>query len=191
MKNVTVITQSTNIQLFNTNRPKNSSLLAQITSLTNTTILDTESIVNLDVKGDVDEEVNDPKFLLALFATESKVTNQRKSAKYQSNKSDLQKHANLPDEFFDYIYCALYRRLFSLAWYNDMTYAINKITGFGIDLPTSCCNRFNYKNTEPEFLQRELFINIAPTKYSKSDREWITYQTATLKTWKKETSKYL
>lgn len=153
--------------------------------------MDTESIVNLDVKGDVDEEVNDPKFLLVLFATESEVTNQSKSAKYQSNKSDLQKRANLPDEFFDYIHCALYRRLFSLAWYNDMTYTINKVTGFGKDLPTPCCNGFNHKNTEPEFLQRELFINIAPTKYSKSDWEWIAYQTATLKTWKKETSKYL
>lgn len=72
-----------------------------------------------------------------------------------------------------------------------MIYVINEATGFGKDLPTSCCNSSSCKSTELEFLQKKFFIKIPSTKYSKTDWEWIVYQTAALKIEKKETSEYL
>lgn len=168
-KNAT--TSSTNPQLSNTNRPKHSSPLAQITVPAETTISDTESILESDAEGDEEGEVNDSELLSALLATESEVTNQNKAAKKQNNQSELQKRANLPDEFFDYIHRAPCRRLFSLAWYDDMTYAINEATGLRKDLPTACCNGPSCKSTDPEFLQREPFIETPPIKYSETDRK--------------------
>lgn len=72
-----------------------------------------------------------------------------------------------------------------------MIYAINKATRLGKDLPTPCCNGLSYKSTEPKFLQKEPFIDISLTKYLEIHQEWIAYQTAALKNWKKETSKRL
>lgn len=68
-----------------------------------------------------------------------------------------------------------------------MTYAINKATKLGKNLPTPCCNGPSCKSTKPEFLQRELFIEIFPTKYLETNWEWIAYQTTALKNWRKET----
>lgn len=154
-------------------------------------MLDTKSIIDQDVEEDVNQEVNDSKLLLALFATENEVINQSKSAKYPNNKSDFQKRANLPNEFFNYIYYASYRHLFFLACYDDMTYVINKTTRLGKDLPTLYCNGPNYKSTELKFLQKKPFIEITSTKYFKFNWKWIVYETATLKTWRKKTSKRL
>lgn len=67
-----------------------------------------------------------------------------------------------------------------------MTYTINETIKLGKDLPIPYCNGPSCKSIKPEILQKELFIDIFSTKYSETDQEWITYETATLKDWKKE-----
>lgn len=111
---------------------------------------------------------------------EGEPENQKKS-KQQSNKTDLQKQANLQNEIFDYIHNALYRRLFLLVWYDDMT---NKVDDNSLSktLPTLYCNRSSCQSAKPDILQREPFIDNIPIKYTEIDQEWIAYQTATLKT---------
>ena len=92
---------------------------------------------------------------------------------------------------FNYIHNTPCRRLFSLAWYDDITYKVDKATGLSKALPQSCCNGSSCQSAEPEVLQKNPFINIIPTKHTETDREQIFYHTAALKTWKKETSKHL
>lgn len=103
-KNATI--SSTNPQLFNTNRPKYSSFFAQITILAKTIFSDTKSILESDAKAkdNKEGEINDSELLSALFAIESKITSQTKASKKQKNQSKLQKRANLPYDFFEYIY---------------------------------------------------------------------------------------
>lgn len=151
-KNTTI--SSTNSQRFNTNKPKHSSSLAQITVPAEITFSDIKSILefNVEFEGNKEGEINDSEFLSILLATKSKITNQKKIIKKQKNQSKLQKGTNLPDKFFDHIYCTPYRRLFSLARYNDMTYAINETIGLGKNILTLCYNSPSYKSIEPEFL---------------------------------------
>lgn len=83
------------------------------------------------------------------------------------------------------------RRLFSLAWYDDLTYADEVTSDESIlkkPLPKACCNGPSCNNPEPEYLRREPFIQYITTKYSKSDREWMACQTIKLKEWRKETA---
>lgn len=183
-----IVDPSTNIQLSNTNRPKRSSPLVQITLPD--TVSDTESIAdsNAGVEVDAEGEINDSNLLSALLAIEGETEKKKKSAKQQANKTDIQKRANLSDEIFNYIHNAPCRRLFSLAWYDDMTYAADETTGLAKALPIPCCNGPSCNSAEPEFLQREPFINTLPTKYTEADQEWIAYRTAALKNWRKETS---
>lgn len=170
IKNTTTSTTlTTKSQLFNTNRPKYSSPFAQTTIAAETAISDTESIIDSDVKSNKEGEANDSELLFALLAIENEVTNQKKAAKKQKNQSELQKCANLLDEFFDYIYRIPCQCLISFSWYNNIIYTINKATGLGKDLLTLCCNGLSCKSTEPEFLQREPFIKILSTKYSETD----------------------
>lgn len=169
IKNAT--TSNTNFQLFNINRPKHSSFFAQITILAETIFSNTEFILEFDTEAEDNKKgkINDSKLLFALLATKSEITNQIKAAKKQKNQSELQKRANLPDKFFDYIYYVFCQRFFSLAWYNDITYAINKATKLRKNLPTLCCNGPSCKSTEPKFLQREPFIEIFLIKYLEID----------------------
>lgn len=81
MKNTTVITLNTNIQLFDINRSKNSSFLTLIILLANTIVSDTESTIDSNIEGDFDKTVNNSELLSALLATESKVINYSKFAK--------------------------------------------------------------------------------------------------------------
>lgn len=81
---------------------------------------DIESNIGSDI--DFDQEgfdQEDSDLLTALLGTE---TEEKKTSKRVS-KSDAAKRASLPDEIFDYIHTAKCRRLFSLAWYDDFTYA--------------------------------------------------------------------
>lgn len=52
-----------------------------------------------------------------------------------------------------------------------MTYTINETNRLFEDLQIPYCNRFNCKNTKLEFLQKDLFIEIAPIKDLESDWE--------------------
>lgn len=62
----------------------------------------------------------DSDLLSALLGTEAE---EKKSGRRVS-KSDAAKRAQLPDELSDYIHAVKYRRLYSLACYDDTTYVI-------------------------------------------------------------------
>lgn len=55
-------------------------------------------------------------------------------------------------------------------------------------LPTHCCNGPSCMSLEPDYLQRDAFIDNSPAKYAEGDREWIACRTTELKKWRKEAS---
>lgn len=75
MKNTTITTLSTNIQICNTNKTQTNSLLTQITLFVDTIVSDTDSIIDLDIEGDINKKVNNFELLLAFFAIKSEVIN--------------------------------------------------------------------------------------------------------------------
>lgn len=123
-----------------------------------------------------------------MVATEAEEDSNAKRARKQASKTDAQKRAKLPDELFDYIHAAKCRRLFSLAWYKDLTYAPNA-DRISKALPKLCCNGPSCNSKEPDFLERPPFIDTTPAKFNETAREWIAYRTAELKKWRKATSK--
>lgn len=132
-------------------------------------------------------DIEDANLFGELIITDADKSQQKRKKQRQSSKTDAPKRARLPDELFDYIHVAGCRRLFSLAWYGDTTYA-------NIDqnpLPSSCCNGSTCKSQEPDYFQREAFIDDTPTKYTENDREWIACRTAALKKWRQNTSIWL
>ncbi|MCJ1468820.1 hypothetical protein MMC07_007450 [Pseudocyphellaria aurata] len=61
----------------------------------------------------------------------------------------------MSDEIFDYIYVALCRRLFSLAWYDDFTYATASSAATAAPakaLPDACYNGLSCQSPEPNYL---------------------------------------
>ncbi len=118
------------------------------------------------------DKFNDPatNIFLDLLATEVEEDLKAKRAKKQASKTDAEKRAKLPDKLFDYIYAAQCRRLFSFAWYNDLTYAPN-VDGVSKALSKLCCNGPNCNLKEPNFLERSPFIDIAQVKLNKAARE--------------------
>ena len=179
--------KTTNSQLSNLNRPKSmakqSPLGHQVESAEDQSDLESAASSDLD-------EFDDPATtaFLDLLATEVEEDSRVKKSKKRASKSDAEKRAKLPDEIFDYIHAAKCRRLFSLAWYDDLTYAPNA-EGLSKALPTLCCNSFSCSSEEPPFLKRLLFIDTTAVKYTEADREWIAYRTAELKKWRKAKSK--
>lgn len=154
-------------------------------------ISDTESIADSEAEGEELDEgsIKDSDLLSSLLATEAETKQNTCLAKKKANKTDLQKRASLLDEIFDYIHVAQCRRLFSFAWYDDMTYAANEDLETPIKaLPVTSCNSPGYQSNEPKLLKRKLFIETLPIKFSKFDREWFTFCTLALKKWRRKTS---
>lgn len=169
--------------LSNLNRPK--SLLQPSPLSQNTTAaeedLDIESIAGSDEEFDDDEDL-----LEALLNIEADEQQKRTKEVKRNNKSDADKRAKLPDEIFDYIHTVKCRRLFSLAWYGDVTYALEE--GIAKPLPELCCNGPGCKSTMPEIFNREPFVDTTPIKVTESDREWMAFCTSELRKWRKNTS---
>lgn len=93
-------------------------------------------------------DMEDADLFGKLIITDADENQQKRKKQRQSSKTDAQKRARLPNEIFDYIHVAGCRRLFSLAWYGDTTYA-------NIDrnpLPSSCCNGSTCKSQELDYL---------------------------------------
>ena len=150
----------------NLNRPKiQTSPLSQI--VTADEVSDTESITGFEQEFDQPDTEN-----LLLLATEGEDEMVKKKNEKKANKSDAEKRANLSNEIFDYIHVAPCRRLFLLAWYDDMTYAKNA-DGSMLSLPTFCCNGHGCNSTTPDFLSREDFIDVSPVTYTEVDQEWV------------------
>ena len=130
-------------------------------------VSDTESIAGSEQEFDEPDTEN-----LLLLATEREDKMVKKNNEKKANKSDAKKRANLSNEIFNYIHVTPYRRLFSLAWYDDMTYTKNADRSM-LALPTLYCNEHGCNSTTPDFLSREAFIDASPVIYRKVDREWV------------------
>lgn len=116
----------------------------------------------------------DDAIIMELLDTEADNESHGKKSKKQINKSNAPKRASLPDEIFDYIHTAKCRRPFSLAWYDDTTYASNAETSATLKaLPVPCCNGPDFLSPMPEMLLREEFINVSSSTLTESQREWI------------------
>ncbi|MCJ1471089.1 hypothetical protein MMC07_009737, partial [Pseudocyphellaria aurata] len=134
---------------------------------------------------DFDEEYNvrDEDFVSNVFSTTEA---DKKHAEHKNwnkkSSTDATKRAKMPDEIFDYIHVARCQRLFPLAWYNDLTYAVDAaVPEAAKALPDACCNGLSCQSPKPACLQREPFIKkLTKPRLSESDREWIAYRTAEL-----------
>lgn len=62
--------------------------------------------------------------------------------------------AKLPNKIFDCIYIAWCQKLFSLTWYNDLTYAQSENISSTKELPVPYCNRSSYNSIELNYIQR-------------------------------------
>ena len=149
------------------------------------TISDTESIAESEAESD-DGHVDETDLLSALLATEREAEKKKQSANKRTSKSDAARRASLPNEIFDYIHVAPCRRLFSLAWYDDMTYAVNEESSSGKALPVLCCNGSGCQSPEPAFIKQKLHFDTYFTKHNEYEREWIAYRSLALKQWRKK-----
>lgn len=75
-----------------------------------------------------------------------------------------------------------------MAWYDDLTYAQSEDGSSPKALPTSCCNGPSCNSVEPDYIQREPFIDTTTAKVTEVDREWVACRTLALKQWRTETS---
>lgn len=167
-------TVSSSSQSSNANRPNDhdQSPLSQTVTAESLPDIpsDTESAAdseNEEFGTNASEDHNLVASLLGIGGEESK----RQSRKRSSNKTDAEKRRNLPDEIFEYIHVARCRRLFSLVWYDDMTYARTDDAGVTTPLPTLCCNGPDCLFVESDYLRREPFIDLTPANYTEIDRE--------------------
>lgn len=175
---------SSNAELSNTNRPKAikpSPLSQQI---------DPNEISDVESNAGSEPEFEDSATnqLFTLLSTEAEEETKSKKEKKKSSKTDAEKRDHLPDEIFDYIHAAKYRRLFFLAWYDDLTY-IPKNDDVDKLPPMFCCNGSGCQSEEPPYLHCDPFVDSNPTKFLEADRKWIACQTDKLKSWRKEKSK--
>lgn len=134
---------------------------------------DTESAANSENEELTTHALEDQDLIASVLSIEG---DQDKFAKQQSrkrtsNKTEAEKRRNLPNEIFEYIHVARYRRLFSLAWYNDITYTMSDDAGITKPLPILCCNGPDGLSAKPDYLKREPFIDLTPTKFTETDRE--------------------
>lgn len=125
---------------------------------------------------------------MAIFlATDAEDSCKKAKKDKQTSRIDEKKRENLANEIFDYIHIAWYRRLFSLAWYDDMIYVEQK-NGLTKPLPRLYYNNPNCLSPKPEFMQKKPFILSSSAKFSKINWEWIACQTLGFKKWCKETA---
>lgn len=122
-----------------------------------------------------------------MLSIKAKEETKSKKKKKKSSKTDAQKPDYLPDKIFDYIHAAKYKRLFSLAWYDNLTYLL-KNNDVGKPLPVFCCNGSGCQLKELLYLYCNFFVDLNPTKFLKADWKWIVCQTDKLKSWRKEKS---
>lgn len=183
-----------NAQLLDENRPI--AKISQLNQVLNADedLSDAESVAGSAAGSEADfdiDDVDEADLISGLLATEADETQLSKKKERKSNKSDAAKRANLSEEIFEYIHVARCRRLYALAWYDDMTYAHNNDDSGAIAtkaLPQLCCNGSSCQSQEPDFMKRDFFIDTSTPKYTETDREWIACRSSALKVWRKETS---
>lgn len=103
-------------------------------------------------------EFDDPvtNILFNLIVIKTKKDSNTKKAKKQTSKTEMKKRVKLPNKLFDYIYTAQCQKLFSLAWYNDLTYTSN-VNSLLKAFPELYYNGFSYNLKDLSFLKKILF----------------------------------
>lgn len=109
----------------------------------------------------------DEKLMSSVLAIEADENGKKTRKNLQACRMYAVKRAELSDEILHYINAAQCRRLFALAWYDDLTDADHD--GSRKPLPMSCCNGPGCLSPEPGFMQRESFIAVSVVKYTDSD----------------------
>lgn len=156
---------SKSAQLSDNNRPlaQQASPLCQVSNAQEEDGSDADSIAGLEADFFAYSEaerfdIEDADLFLGLFITDADENHLKKKKQRHASKTDAQKRAKLLDENFVYIHVARYRRLFSLAWYGDMTYAEEASVHPGSTsnnlpsnkpLPTHGCNGPSCMRPEP------------------------------------------
>lgn len=169
-------TESLNIQPSDTNRvtlPANPSPLSREVAAED--VSDMESLAGSEKEFNILDDLEADQFFNSL-GTNAELLVQQKKKDCLGCKSDAEKRAKLSNEIFDYIHVAPCRRLFSLTWYEDTTYASPTAV-----LPTQCCNGSKCQSAEPDFLKRQPFIENTFTASTENDRKWFACRTAALK----------
>ncbi len=77
----------------------------------------------------------------------------------------------MPEEILYYIYSVKCKRLFSLAWYDNSTYAPQNSDKAGKSLPTFYYNRSSCKSKKLIYLHQDLFVHSNHIKYLETDRK--------------------
>ena len=178
---------SANAQLSDSNRPKalpKTSPLSQVLNAEDD-LSDAESIAGSEADFEYDEEAN---LFSGILASDADQDRRERKKELRTSQTNATKRSRLPNEIFDYIHVARCRRLFSLAWYDDMTYAQSGDSSPTKALPIPCCNGPSCNSTESYYTQREPFLNTAIAKATEADREWMACRTLALKQWRTETS---
>ena len=166
-----------NAQFSDSNRPKAQAKTSPLNQILNVDddVFNTSLLAALEAGSETDFDINynDKADLISGFlAIEADETHFNQKKERKISKSEAAKRANLPDEIFDYIYVVRCQRLYSQAWYDDMTYARNNAHPKAKKaLLQPCCNRPSYRSQEPDFMAREPFIDTSTPKYTESDRE--------------------
>lgn len=117
---------------------------------------ESESIVVSEANIEFDEETN---FFLGALAKNVGQNHSHKKKEKQASRTNVAKYAKYPNKIFDYIHVTCCQRLFSLAWYNDLTYVQSKDVSYTKELSVPYCNGPSCNSTEPDYIQREPFIN--------------------------------
>lgn len=116
---------------------------------------------------DAGSDREDEKLISSVLAIDADENGKKARKDLQARRMYAAKRAELPTEIFHYINTAQCRRLFALAWYDDLTDADHD--GSRKPLPMSCCNGPGSLSPEPGFMQRESFIAVSVVKYTESD----------------------
>ena len=183
-----ITSTSANAQLSDSNRPKAFPKTSSLSQLINVEdkLSDLEAVAKSEGDFELDEEAD---LFSGMLASDADQNQKQRKKELKANEIDDAKRAKPPNQIFDYIHVARYRRLFSLPWYDDLTYAqSNDSSILAVALPTPCCNGPSCSSTELSYTQRECFIDRTTTKITKANGEWIAYRTLALKKWKTKIS---
>lgn len=183
----TTTSTSVNAHLSDSNRPKalpKTSLLSQVLNVKDE-LSESESVAESECDLELDEEAD---LFSGMLASDADQNRRHQKKDLQANQTDAAKRTKLPNEIFDYIHVARCRRLFSLAWYEDLTYAQSDDLSSPTALPIPCCNGLSCNLIEPSYTPRELFVDTTTKKATEADREWMACRTLALKQWRTETS---
>ena len=148
-----------------------------------------ESIAESKGDFELDKEAN---LFSGMLASDADQNQRQRKKELKASKIYAAKRAKLLKEIFDYIYVAKCQKLFSLAWYDYLTYAqSNDSSTSAIALPTTCCNRLSCSSRELLYTQQEPFIDTTTTKITGANQVWIKCRTLALKQWRTKTTTQL